>query len=64
MKQQQLLETINFLQAEGITNPEIGIVLGTGLGKLVNEISIEKEIPYSNSSKFPCCHGRISFWKH
>ncbi len=53
MKQQQLLETINFLQAEGITNPEIGIVLGTGLGKLVNEISIEKEIPYSNIPNFP-----------
>ena len=32
MKEQQLQETIDFLKSNGITNPEIGIVLGTGLG--------------------------------
>jgi purine-nucleoside phosphorylase len=53
MKQQQLTETIDFLKSNGITNPEIGIVLGTGLGKLVNEISIEKEIAYSEIPNFP-----------
>ena len=37
----------------GITHPEIGIVLGTGLGKLVNEISIEKEIAYTEIPNFP-----------
>lgn len=52
-KKSQLKETINFLQEKGITNPEIGIVLGTGLGKLVDEISIEKEIPYSEIPNFP-----------
>ena len=53
MKAQQLKETIDFLKSKGITNPEIGIVLGTGLGKLVNEISIEKEILYSEIPNFP-----------
>ena len=53
MKQQQLKETIDFLKSEGITHPEIGIVLGTGLGKLVNEISIEKEIAYTEIPNFP-----------
>ena len=53
MKLQQLQETIDFLKSAGITNPEIGIVLGTGLGKLVDEISIEKEIPYSDIPNFP-----------
>ena len=53
MKQQQLKETIDFLISEGITNPEIGIVLGTGLGKLVDEISITKEITYSKIPNFP-----------
>ncbi|KGL58580.1 purine-nucleoside phosphorylase [Polaribacter sp. Hel1_85] len=53
MKQQQLTETIDFLKSNGITNPEIGIVLGTGLGKLVDEISIEKEIAYSEIPNFP-----------
>ena len=53
MKQQQLQETIGFLRSNGITSPEIGIVLGTGLGKLINEISIEKEISYAEIPNFP-----------
>ena len=53
MKQEQLNETIAFLKAAGITDPTIGIVLGTGLGKLVDEISIEKEIAYSEIPNFP-----------
>jgi len=53
MKQEQLNETVAFLKAAGITDPTIGIVLGTGLGKLVDEISIEKEIAYSEIPNFP-----------
>lgn len=53
MKQEQLNETVAFLKAAGITDPTIGIVLGTGLGKLVDEISIEKEIAYSEIPDFP-----------
>jgi purine-nucleoside phosphorylase len=52
-KQQQLQESILFLKENGFTNPEIGVVLGTGLGKLINEISIEKEIAYSEIPHFP-----------
>ncbi|CAL2102449.1 Purine nucleoside phosphorylase 1 [Tenacibaculum sp. 190130A14a] len=52
-KQLDLQETKTFLQDKGITNPEIGIVLGTGLGKLVNEIDIAHEIPYSEIPHFP-----------
>lgn len=53
MKKQTLQETIDFLKSNGITTPTIGIVLGTGLGKLVNEVTIEKEIPYVNIPNFP-----------
>ncbi|MFT4674271.1 MAG: purine-nucleoside phosphorylase, partial [Saprospiraceae bacterium] len=53
MKKQQLQETIDFLKSNGIINPEIGIVLGTGLGKLIAEVSIEKEIAYSDIPNFP-----------
>lgn len=53
MRKQQLQETIDFLKSNGITNPQIGIVLGTGLGKLVNEITIEKEIAYADIPHFP-----------
>lgn len=53
MKEQQLQETVNFLKENGITNPTIGIVLGTGLGKLIDEITIEKEIAYYEIPNFP-----------
>lgn len=53
MKKQQLQETIDFLRSHGVTTPEIGIVLGTGLGQLIQEITIEKEIPYKEIPNFP-----------
>lgn len=52
-KKEQLAATQTYLQDRGITNPEVGIVLGTGLGKLVNEIEIEQEIPYAEIPHFP-----------
>ena len=33
--------------------PEVGIILGTGLGGLVDEIEIEKQIPYNFIPHFP-----------
>ncbi|PIX15384.1 MAG: purine-nucleoside phosphorylase, partial [Flavobacteriaceae bacterium CG_4_8_14_3_um_filter_31_8] len=53
MKTKQLQETIDFLTKNGFSNPEVGIVLGTGLGKLVREIDIEKEIAYAEIPNFP-----------
>lgn len=52
-KQQQLTETIDFLESKGFKNPEVGIVLGTGLGKLIDEISIEHQIGYDEIPNFP-----------
>ena len=63
MKKQQLQETIDFLTSKGIKNPEIGIVLGTGLGKLIDEISIEKEIAYSEIPNFPQATVEFHFGK-
>ncbi|PHS10877.1 MAG: purine-nucleoside phosphorylase [Kordia sp.] len=53
MKKQHLQETIDFLKSLGIHSPEIGIVLGTGLGKIVNDIHIEHEIAYADIPHFP-----------
>ena len=53
MKKLLLEETTNFLISKGFKNPEIGIVLGTGLSQLINEIDIEQEIPYSDIPHFP-----------
>ena len=37
----------------GEFEPEVGIILGTGLGALVNEIEVEKQLMYSNIPDFP-----------
>ena len=60
-KQNQLLETINFLIKKGFTNPEVGIVLGTGLGNLVHEIDTEKEIAYADIPNFPVRENHYQF---
>ncbi len=46
-------ETTDFLNEKGFTNPEIGIILGTGLGQLIDEIEIIKEISYNHIPNFP-----------
>ena len=50
---EKIIDTVNFLKDNGITKPEIGIILGTGLGKLVNNINIESELEYEQIPNFP-----------
>jgi purine-nucleoside phosphorylase len=49
----QLIETTEYLSGKGIINPEIGIVLGTGLNKFLDEIEIIITVPYSDIPNFP-----------
>ena len=49
----QLKETVKFLQKKYPHSPQVGIVLGTGLGNFVEEIEIEKEIDYHDIPHFP-----------
>ncbi len=46
-------ETVAFLQSKGITKPDYGIILGTGLGSLVENIQIEIKLPYNEIINFP-----------
>lgn len=46
-------ETVKFLQGKGISTPDYGIILGTGLGNLVEKITIEIAIPYKEILNFP-----------
>jgi purine-nucleoside phosphorylase len=51
---QSLHETVQYIkQRTANFTPEVGIVLGTGLGGLVNEINIEYSLMYSNIPNFP-----------
>ena len=46
-------ETVSYLQQKGFSKPEFGIILGTGLGSLVDDISIILSIPYTDIPNFP-----------
>ncbi len=49
---EQLRETAKHLQKETGASPEIAIILGSGLGALVDEISISHTIPYKDIPHF------------
>lgn len=49
----QILKTASFLQDKGIREPATGIVLGTGLGNLVNFFEIDAAIEYADIPNFP-----------
>ena len=62
----QLQETIGYIREQCNANPEIGIVLGSGLGNFTGEIKVEKEISYSDIPHFPIStvkghHGKLIF---
>lgn len=49
----QIKETTSFLENKGINNPVVGIVLGTGLGAMVEKIENPIVIPYKDIPNFP-----------
>ena len=65
---EQMEEACVFLKAEGISSPEVGVVLGTGLGELVGLLTDRIEIEYSRIPHFPLAtvehhKGRLIFGK-
>ncbi|MBT8237957.1 MAG: purine-nucleoside phosphorylase [Croceitalea sp.] len=53
MTQKQLDESVAYLQNKGFDKPEVGIVLGTGLGQLVSHIEDGIEAHYNHIPFFP-----------
>lgn len=51
---ENIQQTTQYIKSRiGDFEPEVGIILGTGLGALVNEIEVEKQLMYSNIPDFP-----------
>ncbi|MCX6306004.1 MAG: purine-nucleoside phosphorylase [Bacteroidetes bacterium] len=62
----KIKETVEYLESRISQKPEVGIILGTGLGGLVNEINIQHTIPYELIPNFPVStvaghHGQLIF---
>ena len=61
-------ETANYLKEKGFDKPEIGIILGTGLGQLTEELDIVQEVSYNHIPYFPTAtvefhKGKLIFGK-
>lgn len=50
---EQLKETVAYIKQQCNTPVNIGIVLGSGLGNFIAELSVEKEISYNDIPHFP-----------
>jgi len=46
-------ETLSFLKGAYSHEPEVGIILGSGLGNFSDEVAVEKEIGYDEIPNFP-----------
>ena len=50
---EKIKATANYIKERINATPEVGIILGTGLGGLVKEIEIKESIPYNEIPNFP-----------
>jgi purine-nucleoside phosphorylase len=62
----KLKESTDYIFKKYTHKPEVGIVLGSGLGNLVKEIDVEVEIEYDDIPHFPIAtveghHGKLIF---
>lgn len=46
-------QSVAFLRERGFEKPEIGIILGTGLGLILDKVEIEAEMSYNHIPNFP-----------
>lgn len=53
LSKKQLQDSIDYLVGQGFEQPEVGIVLGTGLGQLVNHIENQTVAHYNSIPSFP-----------
>lgn len=63
---EKIQETVSYLKNIFGRTPEVGIVLGSGLGNFAKEIRVEAEVPYSEIPNFPVStveghHGKLIF---
>jgi purine-nucleoside phosphorylase len=49
----EINETVDFIRSKYSIQPEVGIILGSGLGSFANEIEVECEIAYKELPNFP-----------
>jgi len=61
---EKIKEAVEYIKSKCSLKPQVGVILGTGLGGLVEQVEIEGEIPYDEIPHFPVStveshHGRL-----
>lgn len=49
---EMIIETTRFLRERGVDKPTVGVILGTGLSKMLEEVEVMVEIPYHEIPNF------------
>lgn len=49
----KIRETVDFIRKSYQHEPEVGVILGSGLGSFSKEIAVELELPYADIPNFP-----------
>lgn len=49
----QVNEAVGYLKSQYTGQPQVAIILGSGLGNFANKIIVEKEVPYAEIPHFP-----------
>ncbi len=63
----QISQAVAFIENAGVTDPQVGVILGTGLGnRFVEELEDKLVIPYSDIPNFPAAtveyhHGKLIY---
>ena len=65
---EQIAEAITYIEKNTVVKPDIGIILGTGLGGLANDIDVETTLSYKDIPHFPIStvethEGKLLFGK-
>ncbi|MBD80805.1 MAG: purine-nucleoside phosphorylase [Crocinitomicaceae bacterium] len=53
MNMKEIRQAADYIKKQGVLAPQVGIVLGTGLGKLLDSVDVELSIDYSDIPNFP-----------
>ncbi|MEO0079200.1 MAG: purine-nucleoside phosphorylase [candidate division WOR-3 bacterium] len=53
MLKERIRESVQAIRAKSAFKPELGIILGTGLGKLATQVEADSTIPYDTIPHFP-----------
>ena len=50
---EKVKESVTFIRKSGVSNPKIGIILGTGLGGLIHDLEVLSSLDYKDIPHFP-----------